>query len=174
MRRYLPLLCLLLLTFGCQEDRATEAPINITADDVAHADNVCWWIVEVAEVPKGQGLCMAFVDTVGTIESRACPDVKRGDRVKVVLSGFSEEILRYSLVVRNKAYRETIINYFRFRDGQPVEAGSHGTPGDFLMKKSNTGSCSGMNLPLEEGEMGITLRFQKEPHTCIRQDYLAD
>ena len=121
-------------------------------------------------VPDGQKLCVAFVDTKGTIESRACPDVKAGDCVKVVLSGFLEPNLRYSLVVGNQAYRSTILNHFDRMNGPTTQShsGLRVRPGHFLIKKSDSNSVSGTDSPLGDGEVGLALVFQTEAQPIAR------
>lgn len=141
---------------------------GLTTEDLAHARGIRWWIVDVPEVPEGQTLSLAFVDDHGVIDSRACPEVKAGDQVKVVLSGFSEWNLRYSLVVGDQAYRSTIINYLGYIDGPQGESVQSATVGDWLVSKSDTKWVDGKSQRVEGRSLSITMMFQEEVQTWQR------
>lgn len=178
MRPYLllPLVLAAMVTGACQP--STPAPkaastSDLTPDDLAYADGIRWWIVEVPEAPADQQLCLAFMDQQGVVESRPCLRVKSGDRVKVVLSGFNEWNLRFSLFAGDTGYRATMLNHFHTLRGPLTEepAGARKRPGDFLMKQSESNRVSGTDEPLSSGEVGLALVFQKEPQLTVRTDF---
>lgn len=173
MRQGLLVAMLFLPLLGCQRSQPSPSDAAITADDLAHAHGLHWWIIEVGAVPEGKALCMAFVDREGVIESRGCPRVKPGDRVKIVLSDFSEANLRYSIVVGDRAYRSTIVNHFKPLDGPSTErmSGDVRRLGDFLMKKSSSGEVHNIDEPLEDHEIAITVDFYDESQPWEREGY---
>lgn len=162
---------------GCQPALAPAAANPsasvLTPDDLAFAQGIRWWIIEVPEAPPGQRLCLAFLDHQGVIESRACPPVKSGDQVKVVLSGLDNWNLRFQLLVGDTAYRGKVTNHFRYLLGPATEAGEwrKHRPGDLLMKQSDSKSVGGTDDPLVAGEVGLALVFQQEPQTSVRQGW---
>jgi hypothetical protein len=173
--RLLTAASLIALVIGCgQSPTRTSATstADLTADDLAHANDIRWWFVTAKDVPKGKRLCMSFVDEDGIIESRACPDVKKGDRIKVVLSGFSDWDLRYSLVTRNNAYRSTVSNHFRGYDGPSIEchSGAEVNVGEFLVKKSN-GEGVTTDTAIQPMEIGLTFTFEDEAQPWRRKGY---
>ena len=176
MVRLFVALSMLALTFGCDHDAMPvrhEASTDLTAGDLAHANDIQWWIVDVPKVPKGKALCMSFVDEEGMIESRACPDVKQGDRIKIVLSGISDWNLRYSLVTADNAYRSTISNHFRGYDGPSTQrhSGAEVNVGEFVAKKSNQERVTGTDTEIQPMEIGLTFTFEDEAQPWRREGY---
>lgn len=152
---------------------AQKATADLTADDLAHANHIRWWFVKIPEVPKGKRLSMAFVDDKGVIESRGCPDVKEGDRLKCVLSGFSRPDLRFSLVTENDDYRSTITNHLKGYDGPSIERGSGAevSIGQIVIKKSNANSVKAIKDPLKAHEIGLKFIFEDEAQPWKRDGY---
>ena len=150
------------VTFGRDNSPATVSGSDLTADDLAHARGIRWWIVDVPDVPEGQTLSLAFVDDYGIVDSRGCPEVKAGEQVKVVLSGFSEWNLRYSLVVGDRAYRSTILNYFAYIDGGMVKHLKSRTVGDPLLSKTDIKWVNEKSEPIEGRKLTVTMMFQEE------------
>ncbi len=176
MARLFAILSLVAFAFGCGQSPTSVAPKptgHLTADDLAHANHITWWIVNVPDAPKGKTLCMSFVDKDGIVESRACPGVKRGDRVKLVLSGFSDWNLRYSLVTHNNAFRSTISNHFRGFDGPSTErhSGAEVNVGEFIVKKSNENQVTGIDTALQPTEIGLTFTFEDDARPWRREGY---
>ena len=176
MSRFMPLSILILWALGCGP---TPAPVNrstaveLTAEDLAHANDIRWWYVNVPEVPEGKVLCLAFVDDQGIIESRACPDAEPGGQIKVVLSGFSDWDLRYSLVSERKAFRSTISNHLRGYDGPTAESssGKAVNVGEFMVKKSNGDPVAGTDHAIHPLEIALTFAIEDDAQLSRREGY---
>lgn len=150
-----------------------EAEIGITADDLAHASGIRWWIVEIDEVPKNKILCLAFVDTQGVIQSNGVPAVLRpGDRVKIVISELSDTQMRYSMAFGKESLHSVIYNPFGGNNDLETWAkpGSRVKPGDFVFKRTQN-RIVGVGRPLAENEVGIAVIFQDRPQHKLRSDY---
>ena len=79
MARLFAVLGIAVITLGCQHSPigSPASVADLNADDLAHANHVKWWFIDVPEVPKGKVLCMSFVDEDGIIESRGVSRSKK-------------------------------------------------------------------------------------------------